>query len=119
MTKPHAKELHELPQAVPPVDIFENGDGYVLRADLPGVTREQVDLHFERGELRIEARRELEASEGDVELEYGNVVYRRAFKFPEAVDSTNISAELKAGVLELRLPKSPDSRPRKIDIRVA
>lgn len=113
-----AQELHELPVATPAVDIFENAEGYLLRADLPGVQREQVDLQYERGELRIHARREWDTSIGS-EREFGGVLFRRAFKFPEAIDSEHIHAELTDGVLQLRLPKSPESRPRKIEVRVA
>jgi len=111
------QELQELPVVAPAVDIFENAEGYLLRADLPGVQRDDVDLHYERGELRLQARREY-ASSGKGEEEFGGVVFRRAFKFPEALDADQIHAELTDGVLELRLPKSPESRPRKIEVRV-
>lgn len=113
-----AQELRELPVATPAVDIFENVEGYVLRADLPGVSKDNVDLEYERGELRIHARRDWNDL-ATSQREFGGIVYRRAFKFPEAIDSAHIHAELTDGVLELRLPKSPESRPRKIEVRVA
>lgn len=117
--KNQAQELQELPVAAPAVDIFENAEGYLLRADLPGVQRNNVDLHYERGELRLSARREYSYSGNSGEEEFGGVVFRRAFKFPEALDAEHIHAELTDGVLELRLPKSPESRPRKIEVRVS
>lgn len=112
-----AQELHQLPVVAPLVDILENRDGYILRADVPGVTPKDVDIHFDRGELTVQARREHPRIEGRGGSEFGSVMFKRAFKFPEAVDGAKIEAELKAGVLELRLPKSPEVRPRRIEIQ--
>jgi len=115
--KNQATELRELPTVACEVDIFESGDGYLLRADLPGVARNDVDIQFERGELTLKARREYQVTGEPLASEFGGVLYKRSFRFPESVDAGQIHAELKAGVLTLTLPKSPEVRPRKIAIQ--
>jgi len=94
-----------------PVDIYENRDEYLLLADLPGVTSDQLRLHFERGQLFLEASRNGTAPAG---REYD---YRRAFALPSGVDAGNIDASLTNGVLRVRLPKSEAVKPRRIEIK--
>lgn len=93
----------------PRVDVFENAQEYLVIADLPGVAKEDLDVRFESGELRIEARRT-----GGQETERGG--YRRAFAMPEGLDAEKIAAELAHGVLEVHLPKATAKRPRRIEI---
>lgn len=95
---------------VPTVDIFESDDAYLVRADVPGVQSNDVDLQFHKGQLRVEATRN--PTDGFLDP----VSFQRSFEIPEAVDSTKISAALRDGVLELRLPKTPALTPRKIEI---
>lgn len=110
------KELRDLPTAQAACDIFENAEGYIVQADLPGVTQEDVDIRFERNELTVVARREYAESGDSLATEFGGVMFRRTFRFPEPVDSEHIAADLDAGVLTLKLPKAPEFRPRKIAI---
>ena len=97
--------------ATPPVDVFENDDGFVVKADLPGVTKDNVDIRFEQGSLRIEARRQLD----DAPDAQWNYDFRRAFKL-NGVDEQGISAEMSAGVLTLTLPKAESLKPRQIPV---
>lgn len=112
-----AQELHETPVTAPAVDIFENEDGYLLYADVPGVKPGNLDVHFDRGELRLEARREYARHGTSLGSEFEATVFKRSFKFPDTVDGNSISASLNDGVLELRLPKSPAVKPRRIAIQ--
>ena len=96
--------------ATPPVDVFENDDAFLVRTDLPGVTRDGVDIRFEQDTLRIEATRDL-ADAG------WNYDFRRAFKL-SGIDESKISAEMKEGVLSLTLPKAERVKPRQIPVSV-
>ena len=100
-----------------PVDIFDAEEEVVLEADLPGVDREQLDLQLDRGTLTIRGRAVKPALEGTVSLEefrVGN--FERTFTVSEEIDVTGIVAELKNGVLKLRLPKSAQRKARRIAV---
>jgi HSP20 family molecular chaperone IbpA len=106
----------------PRVDVFENDAEYLVVADVPGVTKDAIDVRFEEGELRLEARRAAAAPAQDTRAlaeEYRAADFRRAFAMPEGVDAEKIDAELANGVLRLHLPKSAARRPRRIDIRAS
>jgi len=107
------------PTTRPRVDVFENAHEYLVVADVPGVAKEGLDVRFESGELRIEARRtRTEAQQGHVlGAEYRIGDYRRAFAMPDGIDADKIEADLANGVLRVHLPKSAAKRPRKIDVR--
>lgn len=114
-----APEIGNLMRAQPPVDVYENDDGYLIRADVPGVAEGDIDVRFDRGELVFEAKRG-DPPEDDkatvLGTEFGPVLFRRAFRIPEAIDATQISAHLANGVLELTLPKTAEQRPRQIKV---
>lgn len=114
-----AQELRDLPRSQAAFDIFENEEGYLLRADLPGVQRGDVDIHFERKELTVRARRERPTEGERLVGEFGDTSFERSFRLPESIDGNAIRAELEAGVLTLTLPKAPEVRPRKIAIQPA
>lgn len=102
----------------PPVDILELADELVLTLDLPGVKADGVELHFERGELAVRARRAPANCPGTAlveEFEPGD--YYRAFLISQDVAADKISAELKNGVLTVRLPKSLAAQPRRIAVK--
>jgi|SRR5690349_15060416 len=102
----------------PPVDIYETSQGLVVKADLPGVEKENLDLQVENNLLTIRAK-PTEVTPGEpVYREYELVNFFRQFELNEKVDQTKISAELKHGVLTLQLPKAEEARPRKIEVRV-
>lgn len=110
---------HDRPVVAPLVDIFENEHEYLLRADVPGVARQDVDVHYDRGMLTLEAEQK-DGQEGELLLdEWTPVLFRRVFRLPEKIDADQIAAKLHDGVLELRIPKSPEARPRRIEIDAA
>jgi HSP20 family molecular chaperone IbpA len=113
-----AQELSPVPGVAPVVDVYENDDEYLVVADLPGVPTDAVEARFDRGELTLEARREPPANPGSaLANEFGGARFVRTFRVPEKIDGDAIEAKLEHGVLHLRLPKSPEIRPRKIAIR--
>lgn len=102
----------------PPVDIYENGDGLVVKADLPGVAKENLDVRVENNLLTIRGKPVHVAPGDPVYREYELVNFFRQFELNERVDQSKISADLKHGVLTLKLPKAEETKPRKIDVRV-
>lgn len=103
----------------PAVDIYETLDGLVVKADLPGVTKDGLDLRVENNLLTIRGRASHCAPGEMLYREYQLANFFRQFELSDRVDQQNISAELKHGVLTLNLPKAEEAKPRKIEIRVA
>jgi HSP20 family protein len=106
----------------PAVDIFEQGDDLILRAEVPGVQRENLNIQVEDGTLVLsgERRRESEVREENayrLERSYGK--FSRSFRLPATVDPARITAQYRDGVLEVRLPKLEEARPRKIQIQAS
>ena len=104
---------------MPPVDVIEDSTGITLYADLPGVTRENLDLHVEGDSLSIEGNVKLETPEA-LQATYAEVNcsrYRRVFTLSKELDPEKITAELAQGVLKLRIPKAEHAQPRRIEIR--
>jgi HSP20 family molecular chaperone IbpA len=106
--KPRATEVRRL---TPPVDIYENQEGFLIVADVPGVEADGLHLEYTPPELWVRAQR----TNGGGEV----VAYERRFELGSGVDPSSISAELKAGVLRIELKKSEALRPRKISVRAA
>ena len=105
---------------MPPVDVIEDGTGITLRADLPGVPKDKLSLQVEADTLTIEAEMSVATPEG-MEASYVEVNvprYRRAFTLSKELDPSKVSAELRNGVLSLRIPKAEHAQPRRIDVRV-
>jgi HSP20 family protein len=100
------------PSVAPQVDVFENADEILLWADVPGATREGIELHIEKGQLTVVARR---AADGEA-LAYD---YRRVFAVPSTIDATKIEASLDSGVLKVKLPKSEALKPRRIEVKAS
>ena len=121
MNQTNATRVDEArPALMPPVDVFEDGAGITLLADLPGVPREKLNIHVEADTLTIEAEMDLAAAPG-MEVnhaEVGLARYRRVFNLSKDLDATQVAAELKNGVLSLRIPKAAHAQPRRIEIRV-
>ena len=106
----------------PAVDIQETNDEYLVKADLPDVKKEDIKIELVNGVLTIEGERKQEKEEKGkklhrVERQYGQ--FLRRFTLPEEIDAAKIAAEFKDGVLNVKLPKSPNSKQKKIDIKVA
>lgn len=103
----------------PRVDILERPDEMVLHLDLPGVKAEDVEVQFERGELTVKGTRHLPSLPGrSLVEEFGAGEYYRAFLISQDVAADRITAELKNGVLTVRLPRAEAARPRKIGVQV-
>jgi len=105
---------------MPPVDVIEDGTGITLRADLPGVPKDKLSLQVEADTLTIEAEMSVATPEG-MEASYVEVNvprYRRAFTLSKELDPSKVSAELRNGVLSLRIPKAEHAQPRRIEVRV-
>ena len=103
----------------PPVDIYETQEGLVVKADLPGVSKNSMDIRVENNLLTIRANPAHVAPGEPIYREYGLVNFFRQFELNERVDQSKISAELNHGVLTLNLPKAEEAKPRKIDVKVA
>jgi HSP20 family molecular chaperone IbpA len=103
----------------PPVDIYETGEGLVVKADLPGVDKENLDVRVENNLLSIRGRATHAAPGDPIYREYGLINFFRQFELNERVDQSKISADLKNGVLTLNLPKAEEAKPRKIDVKIA
>ncbi|WP_194721077.1 Hsp20/alpha crystallin family protein [Noviherbaspirillum malthae] len=105
---------------LPPVDVFEDASGITLFADLPGVTKEGLNLQLESDSLTIEGEMRLTTPEG-MESSHAEVRlprYRRVFSLSRELDSEQAVAEFRNGVLKLRIPKAQHAQPRKIEISV-
>ena len=105
--------------ALPAVDVFEDATGITLLADMPGVSKEQLELHIEGNALSIEGRVLPQSPEGSeaVYAEMRVPRYRRSFTLSRELDSSKIDANLKDGVLTLRIPKQAHAQPRRIEVR--
>jgi HSP20 family protein len=105
----------------PDVDILDQKDGFVVFADLPGVDESTVDVHLEKGTLRLDAQ--LATLPGSdwrpLHSEYRFGSYHREFRISEDVDANGVTAKMKNGVLELHLPKSEEHKPRTIPVQAA
>lgn len=106
---------------LPPVDVFEDGAGITLYADLPGVPKDKLNLHMESDSLTIEGELALNTPEG---MEAGLAElrvprFRRVFTLSRELDSEKAAAEFTNGVLKLRIPKAEHAQPRKIEIKAA
>ncbi|UHL66375.1 Hsp20/alpha crystallin family protein [Paralcaligenes sp. KSB-10] len=106
---------------MPPVDVIEDSTGITLRADLPGVPKDKLKLQVEAGTLTIEGEVSIPMLES-MEATYVEVRlprFRRVFTLSKELDTGKVSAELKQGVLSLRIPKAEHAQPRRIDIKVS
>lgn len=103
----------------PAVDVREDADAYTIHVEVPGIAQENLDISMQQNTLLIRGRKEQksDSSEGQfrrVERSYGS--FSRALSLPRNVDGARVSANLNDGVLEIRLPKSEESKPRQISI---
>ncbi|RMF87198.1 MAG: Hsp20/alpha crystallin family protein [Nitrospinota bacterium] len=102
----------------PPVDIYETEEGLVVMADLPGVSRESLDVRVDNNILTIRGVPK-SVTPGDlVYREFELVPFFRQFELSDKIDQARITAEFKLGVLTLRLPKAEEVKPRKIEVTV-
>jgi len=102
----------------PQVNIFETKEGYLLEADLPGVTKDGLEVTLEGTTLPLVGRRSEEKFSADLLYrESKGVDYRRVFELDPSIDTAKINARVEDGVLYLELPKAEAVKPRKIQIQ--
>lgn len=116
LAHPHAEPW------APPIDVYETPAAYVITIEVPGVSREQVELAVEDSRLTIRGRRlESPSRRADtvryhlVERGYGG--FARTFEFAAKVDAEGVKADLTRGVLTITIPKVPPPPPRRIEVR--
>jgi HSP20 family molecular chaperone IbpA len=111
----------EQPAMTPRVDVLEDATGITLIADLPGVSREALDIQVEGDSLAIEGQvgpatpEAMEATYAEVRVPR----FRRMFTLSRELDGSRIEAQLKDGVLRLRIPKQEHAQPRRVQVKVA
>ena len=100
----------------PATDVRETDEEVLLLLDMPGVSNDHIDLVVEKGTLTVTGQTDQEEQGEPVyrETRVGN--YRRTFSLSDEVDTDHISAEMKAGVLTVRIPKPEKAKPRRIEI---
>jgi HSP20 family protein len=107
----------------PAVDIFETpGHDLVVRAELPGMTREDIEVSVENGTLVLKGEKKFDPEVKEeayrrIERSYGT--FHRSFTLPNTVDSTKVSADYKNGVLTVKLPFREEAKPRTINVEVS
>ena len=106
---------------IPAMDLVETDDQFVLRADLPGMAEDDVDLSLEDNVLTISGERHAEhetKGEGFYRVERATGSFSRSLTLPEGVEADAIAARFDKGVLEVRIPKPEQRKPRKLQIQV-
>lgn len=101
---------------VPAVNIRETQDGYTLEADIPGVTRESLEIYLDQNELTLVGRRTLVRPEGVHYRESGDGDFRRVFELHPEIDTDKITARVENGVLTLQLARREQVKPRRISV---
>ncbi len=106
---------------IPAMDLVETEDHFVLKADLPGLTEADVNVEVEDNVLTVSGERKAEHEdkrEGYVRVERSYGSFRRSLTLPEGVDPEAVSASFDKGVLEVRIPKPEERKPRRVAIQV-
>jgi HSP20 family protein len=106
---------------IPPMDLVETEADYVLRADLPGLSEQDVNIELEDNVLTISGERKAEheeRKEGYYRLERTSGSFRRSLTLPDGVDAESVKATFDRGVLEVKVPKPEVRKPRKVAISV-
>jgi HSP20 family protein len=115
------KEETTIPARVflPAADIFEGENDLTVILEMPGVEKSNVDIHVEDGVLNVEGRLDLTKYRGLQPLytEYNIGHYSRSFRVSSKIDQNKIAAELKDGILTLKLPKAEEAKPRTIQVK--
>jgi HSP20 family protein len=111
----------DAPGWTPPVDLYETPAEFVLTAELPGLTRDQIDIHAEDSRISIRGARAAGPDrhipcEQFHRVERGHGRFSRAFSLPEPIDVEGVTADLKDGILTVTIPKAGDRGARRIDV---
>ena len=118
----NGKEIMTVADWTPSVDISETEEEFHIKAELPEVKKEDVQVTLDNGVLTLQGERKEEREEKGrkvhrIERSYGRFV--RSFALPDLVDTAKVKAEFKDGILHLYLPKSEKARPKAIEVKVA
>jgi HSP20 family protein len=113
-----AQREPEREYVAPPVNIFEDKDGYILEADLPGVNKEGLEVTIDGNTLTIVGcRQDQEVPEAELLFrESPRADFRRSFDLDPAIDAKKVTAKIEQGILTLQLPKAEEVKPRKIEV---
>ncbi len=115
--RPKTEPRRELEYVLPEVNIFETKDGYVVEAEMPGVSKEGLEITLEGNEITIVGHRKSDGVTGTPLFRERHLAdYRRVFELDPAVETSKIAAKMDQGVLTLTLPKSEEVKPRKIAV---
>ncbi len=124
LTEQRAKDIQQARDSeralLPAVDIYENSEGIVLLADMPGVSKDRLNIEVDKDSLLIEGELDIEMPQG-MEALYADISatrYRRSFALSSELDTTAVDAMLKGGLLTLHIPKRAEVRPRKVPVRI-
>ena len=115
-------DQNEVADWVPAVDIIEERTRFVLRADVPGVRREDIDVSMDNGVLSISGERHAIATDDDTgvqRIERAAGRFLRRFTLPESADAEGIAAKCADGILEVTIPKAPEIQARRITVEAA
>ena len=116
-TKPSNNGNNSVRYLTPLANIVESKDGYVLEAEMPGVSKDGLDITVENGQLTIVGRRAAKEPRGrELYRESRAFDYRRTFELDPSIDTARVSARLDQGVLTLQLPNAESVKPRKIAV---
>lgn len=118
----HDDKENSVADWAPAVDIIEEKDRFVLKADVPGVKPEDIDINMENGVLSVSGQRHeetTEQAEGIKRIERLSGRFYRRFTLPEAADAERISAKCANGILEVVIPKQPAVQARRITVEAA
>jgi HSP20 family protein len=106
---------------VPPVDVYEDGQGITLKMEVPGIDEKDIDIRLENNTLTVRGERRFEKEEKEenfqrVERRYGT--FTRSFTLPSTVDTENVTADYEKGVLVLKLAKRAEAKPKQIKVNI-
>jgi HSP20 family protein len=117
-TETTAGDEFERADWTPAADIYEIDTGYLIAMDLPGINREELEIDIDENRLLVRGTRAIsESKQHRSERPRGK--FLRTFSVPGSVDQSKIGAEYKDGVLQIRLPKRTEQKPKKIDIKIS
>ncbi len=103
----------------PITDVYETGDGYVFKMDVPGIQKEDISIEFKDGSLIVKGERktDTEVKQEDYHrVESYNGSFYRSFRLPETIDPQKIEASMKNGILRLTIAKAEEKKPKQITI---
>jgi HSP20 family protein len=107
---------------MPPVDIYENAESIIIKAELPGITKEDITVEVKNNTLTLKGEKKFEKEVKEehyyrMERSYGT--FQRAFTLPSTVQQEKVKAKFKEGVLEVQIPKAEEAKPKQVKVEVS